>query len=403
MAVFRFSLAGGCGVVVTLALVGCQPAPAPVVQYEIPTAVPAVLQSEGDRMLAAMVPVGANVWFYKVMGPAGAVGQLADRFESFVQSVEYAEGEPDLSALPEGWRRGGKKPFRFATIDVPAEVVAGGDEVNGDEGNSLDISVSKLSRQEDYDSMVAMNVNRWRGQLGLPPSSEALAGAKEIQIEAADGPAMWVDLVGQSGGGQPPMMAGGGPLRQLTDGDQMRPAAAKRAIKEVAQEEGASQEVAASGKTTKAEPVTFDTPEGWRPGRTSSMRLAAFKVGPEDSAAEITVIPAGGDLRSNVARWIGQIRGDTPPEEVVDGAMAAGESLSVDGRPGQRFYLAGQFGEESGEDSGEKSSGGTVIDAAVIDLGDGYSLFVKMTGPDATVSAERDRIGAFLDSMKINL
>ncbi len=55
--------------------------------------------------------------------------------------------------------------------------------------------------------------------------------------------------------------------------------------------------------------------------------MAAFSVGPEDSAAELTVIPAGGDLRGNVARWIGQVRGDQAPDEMVDKALADAQAV----------------------------------------------------------------------------
>ena len=67
----------------------------------------------------------------------------------------------------------------------------------------------------------------------------------------------------------------------------------------------------------------------------SSMRLAAFNVGPEDKSAEITVIPAGGDLRGNVARWLGQVRNGTVADEVVDQALENAQDVTVAGKPGK--------------------------------------------------------------------
>ncbi len=123
------------------------------------------------------------------------------------------------------------------------------------------------------------------------------------------------------------------------------------------------------------------------------MRLAAFDVGPEDEAAELTVIEAGGDLRGNVARWLGQVwEGKEVPSEVVDQAMADAQALEVDGRKAQRFFLAG-----------EDASAGRAIDATVIPLGERQSLFVKMTGPVMIVTEQSDAIASFLKSLQLNL
>src|SRR5690606_16542280 len=82
--------------------------------------------------------------------------------------------------------------------------------------------------------------------------------------------------------------------------------------------------------------LKYDRPEGWRDGKMSSMRMASFNVGPEDAEAEITVIPAGGDIRGNVARWLGQIRPEGVADEVVDQALENAEKIKVDGRDAQR-------------------------------------------------------------------
>ena len=53
---------------------------------------------------------------------------------------------------------------------------------------------------------------------------------------------------------------------------------------------------------------TYTKPESWQPGRTSSIRRAAFTVSAGGQAVEITVfqLPASG-LLANVSRWAGQI------------------------------------------------------------------------------------------------
>lgn len=396
---------------------GCDQSPM-VVQYDIPLSAPVEFAQESDRRLGALVPIGDQVWFYKVTGPKSEIDSVEKTLRKFVETVTYDDGEPKLDDLPGGWRRqSGERDFRFATVDIPVDGDAASDDL-AINGKMLDLSISSLSRQEDYDEMVVMNVNRWRDQMGLPASNDKFAGGELIEVDSADGQSVWVDLTGKSGDG--PMMGGGmaggpfsdGPFssgpasggaagdtaasKPFVDGDQMLaedvdsdPSDSGSGSNQLGSDQLGSEVTAGSDGSDG--PVRFTKPEPWRPGRGSSMRLAAFNAGPEDAVAEITVIPAGGDLRPNVARWIGQIRGDSPPEDVVDAAMESAEKLSVDGRDGQRFLLLGE------------TDTADAIDATVISLDDGFSLFVKMTGPSATVKAETKRIGDFLNSMKINL
>lgn len=127
---------------------GCDQ-PDPIITYRVPKTMPAQLRGQDERMLAAMVPSGDQVWFFKVTGPESAVTSIEKSFRQFVENIQFTDGSPELGELPDGWRKGGDKPMRFASIDVETP------------GKQLDISVSQLSRLEDYDAMVAMNVNRW--------------------------------------------------------------------------------------------------------------------------------------------------------------------------------------------------------------------------------------------------
>ena len=339
----------------------------PVEVYEISTKVPEQLRAGNERMLAAMFPKGQDVWFFKVTGPETAIEQIDTTFREFVEKIEFGDEVPDLGQLPEGWRQGANKEFRFASIDV-----------NTPE-KQLDVSVSKLERQEDWESQVKMNVNRWRGQLGLSPSDKQWAEGEQFDVVSADAKGIWVDLVGnpnESSSAMSPPFAGsiGEPAPRSREAPSARASSA------------------APSSAPDEERLKFERPQGWRDGQKTSMRMAAFSVGPEDSAAELTVIPAGGDLRGNVARWIGQVRGDQAPDEIVDKALADAQQLEVDGRPAQRFFLTGADGQS-----------GDAIDATIIPLEDGISLFVKMTGPVQTVTEQSEAIASFLNSLELNL
>jgi HAMP domain-containing protein len=363
--------------VVTGIIAGCDQNE-PIVPYDVPTKVPAALLAERDRMLAAIVPKDNQAWFFKVTGPESEVESLASDFRRFVEKIEFQAGEPLLDSLPDGWRRGGEKPMRFATLDV--------DLAN----KQLNISVSKLGLQEDWDEQIKMNVNRWRGQLGLPASEEKWAAAGPLDVGMAESPSVWVDLLAPATAADkagPSMMAdppfgGAATGTPLVQGSVETPTS------------DPTPSGAASGDAdVAADPrLKYDLPEGWRAGRMTSMRMAAFRVGPEDLEAEFTVIPAGGDLRGNVARWLGQVREGEVPAEVVDQALTDAQKIDVDGRSAQRFLL-----------SGDDASSGTIIDATIVPLEDGFSLFMKMTGPAETVSQQSDNIATFLESLELNL
>ena len=327
------------------ALSGCEK-PEPISQYTIPTAMPAQLMPGKDRMLAVMFPRGDDAWFVKVMGPEKAIDQIDDQFRDFVQKLPFKETGPDLSELPAGWNRGGSKPMRVATILVETDI------------KQLDISVSKLSKQPDWDQFIASNINRWRGQLGMKPSEKKWAGAEAIEIDAADGDSVWLDIVGTPG-----------------SGSSMSPPFANMA--------------AQAPRPAPKSDLKFDRPEGWRDGRQSSMRLAAFNAGPDDAQAELTVIKLGGGLRDNVARWVGQVQGSDPSEEMVDQVMADADKIDVGGRSAQRFVLEGKESDDS-----------LMIDGTIVPLDEGVSMFIKMTGPRSTVTAQYDAISSFLESLK---
>jgi hypothetical protein len=355
------------------ATIGCSK-PAPVVTYTIPTKVPEQLRAGKERMLAAMFPNGDAVWFFKVTGPEQAIAEIDARFQQFVQEVPFRDGSPDLSSLPEGWRRGAEKQFRFATVDVNTPL------------KQLDISISKLALKDDWDAQVQSNVNRWRGQLGLSASEKKWADGKTLDVAAADASGIWVDLIGTKSDSGPSMSAPFAGQFSGSPGPVSSPQASAGGA-------GGSEPADVPATTESAEePLTFDLPEGWRDGRRTSMRLAAFNAGPVDSQAELTVIPAGGDLRGNVARWLGQIRSQEVSDEVVDQAMADAEKFEVDGRQAQRFFL-----------SGDDATKGDAIDATIIPIDEGSSLFVKMTGPAQTVTEQADAIASFLKSLKLKL
>lgn len=416
---------------------GCS-SEAPIITYEIPTTVPAAFATEDTRMVAAIVPQEKQAWFFKLMGRKSAIDSVADDFRNFVETVDFEEGVPVLADLPQGWRMGGQRAMRFASIDIDTPT------------QQLDLSVSQLSRMEDWDKLVVMNVNRWRGQVGLEDSDEKWASGEKLDREPIAGEgeeevsAIWIDVTGRpKSDGNPMGSMAGAPFagRKPPFANMGSPDAGDQGFEDPAADPHAglpreAREAIASGKMKAPGPVSaagpiggagsvaaagsdggktkpakadkssepesklkFDRPEGWRDGRMSMMRMAAFNVGPEDQQAEVTVITAGGDLRGNVARWMGQIRKGQVPDEEVDEALKNAEKLKVDGREAQRFVLLPEASDEPDDDSDEEATA-TAIDATIVPIEDGFSLFIKMTGPANVIEEQSDQMKAFITSLQ---
>ena len=154
-----------------------------------------------DRMLAAIVPLGDQGWFFKLTGPKDAVAAQGDTFKTLIQSIRFSpEGKPQWK-LPEGWKELPGNDIRFATLLIPGE------------GKSLELTVTVLPNSgQDDQKYILMNVNRWRGQLGLPEiAPEQLAG-ELTQIALENTTASVVNLLGTAGPGgmgRGPFQSGG--------------------------------------------------------------------------------------------------------------------------------------------------------------------------------------------------
>ena len=305
--------------------------------------------AESQRMLAAMIADGGQVWFVKLMGPAEPVGRVADGFQQLVESIRWADdpAEPTWD-LPEGWAQRPGDARRFATL------VADG----------LETSVSSLPNPSaDWDGYVLANLNRWRGQLQLAPiSAEQLSQA--IRRSELDGrPTVWVDLLGGTSppSSQPSAVAGGRPS------------------------------VAPGNSTARSAtaPLQYDVPDGWQPGRTSSFRLATFDLERDGQQAEVTLIPLSGDwgtLLANVNRWRKQAGLDAIDENELENSV---RKVTVDGIESSIVEILPP----------DESPAASAILVAIIPRPD-RTLFVKLMGDRKLASDEKSNFEAFVHSIR---
>jgi hypothetical protein len=327
-----------------------------------------VAERVSQRMLAAMVPHQQQAWFFKVTGPDAAVESVKEPFRKLVESVSFdlaAGGQPDWT-LPAEWTRQPGSGMRFATVQIPAE------------GKSLELTVIPLPMSEgDSDEYRLSNVNRWRNQVGLPPwGPQQMAENVEQLALAGGGNAILVDLLGEAASpGGPPMaslpMSPAGPGAGPAEGSGAGPA---------------------GGEPSGAVPtLSYDTPDGWEPGRVGGFRKAAFVVKDGEQQLEITVIDlaaAAGELLPNVNRWRGQVELPETTQQELDKELV---QITIDGQPAVYIALPGPA---------DAKPPRTILGA--IQVRESQSWFFKLVGDSDLAEREKDRFQEFLKSVRFN-
>ena len=168
--------------------------------HDVPGQPPQPAGEPMDRMLGAILPLGGQGWFFKLMGPKDTVAAQAEAFEALVKSVHFsAEGKPQWT-LPAGWQQQPGNDLRFATLAIPGE------------GKPLEVSVTVLPNSgNDDENYILLNVNRWRGQLGMPPIAKEQMAGESTAIPLEGVTATLVNLLGTaapSGMGRGPFQSG---------------------------------------------------------------------------------------------------------------------------------------------------------------------------------------------------
>ena len=182
----------------------------------------------GNRILATLIPAGSRAYFFKLMGPAEKVAGQQANFNAWIKSIRpagaaadpavpaqpmtpKAEGPkvdaPKVEApkpeapkpaadapkipgvasytLPAGWQVDATpKPMRAATLNITKN------------GVQATLIVSRLGAGAFGDKL--SNINRWRQQVGLPPTENADAHPA-AEVKLAQGPADLLDFTGPEG------------------------------------------------------------------------------------------------------------------------------------------------------------------------------------------------------------
>lgn len=339
------------GIVVLLLVGGCGPDPQ-VERFSIPKPIPP------DQMLAAMVWRDGSAWFYKVTGPNAAVREQAEAIEKFVGEVRYdpSTGQPTWDSPP-GWRTRFATPgdIRYATVEIETS------------GAPLTLSVIQLplpagAETRDFE---LSNVNRWRGQMGLPAVDLAQLDNVVTRRKFGDAESIVVRIEGRlaepTAGGPMSGMAGGG---------------------------------MASGGLGPAEPtepppspIRYRAPADWEPRPLKPFSVATFGIPGDGDEATVTVSQVGGGLSENYNRWRDQV--GLPR---LDNAAVAAEFSAVPLAEGEGMYTRLSAGEEDQA---------LWISVALIEH-DGEDWYVRMSGPRSVCAPQEEAFRAFLGTIRFS-
>jgi hypothetical protein len=139
--------------------------------------------------------------------------------------------------------------------------------------------------------------------------------------------------------------------------------------------------------------LEWDIPQGWSNLPVTSMRAANLRVGGNEKA-ECYLVLLGGDsggLASNIDRWRAQI--SLPPLPPAE--LASLQHVTLLGRDGVLVDLAGTW---KGMSGAENNAGWRLT--GVLQVDPSGSAFLKMTGPDALVAAEKEHFLALAKSIR---
>jgi hypothetical protein len=313
-----------------------------------------------------------------------------------------AMAQPDLTwKAPAGWEETPPGEMRLASF-----------RVKGAPDKQADVSIIPLPGFGGGD---LDNVNRWRGQVGLPPvKAEELAKlAEKVEIAGAD--AQLYDQAGQNPAGDAKSRILAAILRRdgavwffkMTGDDQLVAQEKPRFVEFLKSIEFRARpqqaalppshppldaaSVPAAAAPTGDKP-NWTVPSGWKEEPPTQMLLAKFTAADKEEKAEITVsvFPGdGGGLLPNVNRWRGQL-GLEPLKNDMELAHIVPEM----DLPGGGHLTVVDF---TGTDS---KTGKPARLVGVVVPQNGQTWFYKLMGDAAVVAREKPALLKFVQSAK---
>lgn len=294
-------------------------------------------------------------------------------------------GQPSLP-LPAGWEQLPPRQFRdlnFRPAGDP-ELECYATVLGGDGGGEL------------------ANVNRWRGQVGLPPTDAF--GLDELErVEFLGVQALFLDLEGTFTpmGGEPRddwrvvgliASAPGQAVTLKMTGPSAKVGPEVSRFLEIARTISEPGDEPPGPPQDASVDLTWEAPEGWALGPQSPARLATFVVesSPGIDVSIISLPGEAGGIRGNLDRWQGQM--GLPP--LTEAEFTDLERRQVLGATAVLVEANGHY-----RGMGNVDLPNARLTGAIVPRPDAL-LFVKMTGPREAVEAEGAAFRSLLASLR---
>jgi hypothetical protein len=148
-------------------------------------------------------------------------------------------------------------------------------------------------------------------------------------------------------------------------------------------------------KAPPAKLMEWDDPKQWKKIPASGMRYMSYQIPPvagEKEIAELNVFVLGGDIESNIQRWIDEFSGFDPRTLLRADRVVNDMTQAVVEIPKGKF--------SGGMGSGEPTDNFGLLGAIVV-TPENSTYFFKLTGPSGTVAAAREPFYQLLDSVRL--
>jgi hypothetical protein len=317
-----------------------------------------------------------------------------------MQSMPAGIVSADTSAAPLIWTT----PAGWSQVP-PSEMRVASFKIAGANGKQADVSIVPLAGTGGGDFA---NVNRWRGQVGLPPAPDDELQSAAENIEAGGQPATLYDMIG--------MNAAGGATNRIIAAIQHRDGTTwffkMTGDADLVEQQksvfidflkalsfGSSQAQAqlpsghppigdmnipvASGSISHNGQPNWQVPAGWQEVNGGSFLVAKFMLtGEGGTTAAVNVSEAAGDgggLAPNVNRWCGQL--GLPPEDEISTV-----TFTVPGGQAQIVDFSGT----------NAQTGRPAEIVGIVVTQSAQTWFYKLMGDPALVTAQKDTLTSFV-------
>ena len=339
------------------------------------------------RILGAIIPDGGDVYFVKATDRTSQLTEAEVSFRSLVEqfAIDATSGAPKLD-LPPKWTL---KILDNANAGIGlAEMIA---EFNFEaSAGPIRFTVSKYSRPSDptaWEEYLLSQINRWRGQLEMPPITTPEL-KKELPTIPRDGSAIPAILFDAKGSGTN--------ATSPNSTSSVAPTIASPAASTAPPSKPTSETTASTPPPTVSQSalkLAYEKPEHWELQPPRLYREATFKFSKDAKEAEVTIATAIDSPMQNAGMWIGQLMQSNDPaaiEPLAAKAVDEAETMQVGARTGKLYTIRA---------SDQADARSLMVVALPLDT-TGRSLFIKLNCELQIMEQEKATFLGFVDSLR---